>query len=702
MAALAAVITLSPPLAVLAAESAKADPTEAVAQAVSLPALPAKGKQAQKPLAPQTLPTQKVLAPLKRALQPLVAQKLPSSTSSQNPPGGTNSGPPVQNPSLSSPGVPALGGGADHLQAPAAPGDNPNLFNPTSMPEGVPSPHLPITDITNPMPTTGLPPASQGLPVDASGLSPRERKDDYDVINTQAENFRRRFLQGEAIELRLPMGDQLMPLGSKLPPIRLEATYTQPISLREVVSYCLDNNLAIRIQGEQVESNKWLTIAQVGRYLPNALLLYRSQYQAGTSLVGGVIPVKFGNPFVNISAGFQYFGFQGGAVTFNMLSNLHQYRAAKQGYRASINDALNQVSQNYYNLVRNQALLQIQTRAVDVSKAQVELNRQLERAGTGTRFQVLQSQTQLARDQQNLLTQEVGLRNSAIDLATNLNLNATVNLLSVESEVRKVRLIDPSVDINGLINIAFQNRPELKQFKEQWIAAKRQIQLQVASLYPQFQFFGNFAGNGQTLTRQYAYSAPSTTAVQVAGAPTLTQFTTSGSSSTTPRVATGEVYNAGYVYNPPQLVNRQVRKSYQIGMEVDWNFLNMGIPQAANAASAKALARQASLRINQQIMAVLQQVRESYLNSQTAERQIEVATKAVLSSAEELRLARVRLANGVGTNIDVINAQRDFTQALVDKADAIIQFNIQQVQLLRDIGVISYDTLTSGRLVKAQ
>ena len=65
--------------------------------------------------------------------------------------------------------------------------------------------------------------------------------------------------------------------------------------------------------------------------------------------------------------------------------------------------------------------LQIQTRAVEVSKAQVQLNRQLERAGTGTRFQVLQSETQLARDQQNLLTQEVGLRNSAIDLATNLN-----------------------------------------------------------------------------------------------------------------------------------------------------------------------------------------------------------------------------------------------------------------------------------------
>ena len=103
--------------------------------------------------------------------------------------------------------------------------------------------------------------------------------------------------------------------------------------------------------------------------------------------------------------------------------------------------------------------------------------------------------------------------------------------------------------------------------------------------------------------------------------------------------------------------------------------------------TAKAQARAALLNSNQQLLYVVQQVRESYLNSQTAERQIEVADKGVISSAEELRLARVRLANGVGTNIDVINAQRDFITALVQKANAIIQFNIAQAQLLHDIGV---------------
>ena len=143
-----------------------------------------------------------------------------------------------------------------------------------------------------------------------------------------------------------------------------------------------------------------------------------------------------------------------------------------------------------------------------------------------------------------------------------------------------------------------------------------------------------------------------------------------------------------------------MRKSYSIGYRIDWNYPNFGVPSIAAVNAARANARIALLNSNQALINVFQQVRESYLNSQTAERQIEVADKAVISSTEELRLSRVRLANGVGTNIDVINAQRDFITALVNKANAIITFNLAQVQLLHDTGLISVETLTSGRLVR--
>jgi outer membrane protein TolC len=292
--------------------------------------------------------------------------------------------------------------------------------------------------------------------------------------------------------------------------------------------------------------------------------------------------------------------------------------------------------------------------------------------------------------------------------------------LSVETEIRKVRLIDPTLDINTLVALAVLNRPELRQYEQLRVAARRNIQVAAAPLYPQMQFFGSVNGNGATLGHSQVLTKPSFTTVAVAApsasstiispnagvtsasgtmvsagnVQSITGFPGIGTSNTTPLVASASQYN------PPTLESRQMKESYTIGLRVDWNYPGLGVPTASNVWAAKALARQALLNSNQQLLNVLQQVRESYLLSQTAEREIEVTTKAVISAAEELRLSRVRLANGVGTNIDVINSQRDFTTALVNKAQAIIQFNIAQAQLLHDIGLITVDTLTSGRLVK--
>jgi outer membrane protein TolC len=592
----------------------------------------------------------------------------------------------------------------------------------------------PVTpeNLLNTPPTAFGPPAGIGNTPDVSqpatgeigrppNLPPTQIKQDQVWMQSQFDIMNKRYLIGEAIALSLPQPSQLMSLGATLPPIKLEANYTQPISLKDSLLYSLDNNLAIRIANANKSAQKWLTVGQFGGFLPNVIMNFQHQFLKGSSLIGGVIPSVFDTPNTTAQAGFQMFGFQGGSVLFGSLSQLHQFRAAREQLHGTINDTLLAVTRAYYNLVQNQVLLQIQTRAVEVARAQVLLNQQLESAGTGTKFQVLQSDTQLALNEQNLLGQEVALRNSAIDLATTMNLNAAVNFLSVETEIRKVRLVDPSLDINTLISLAVLNRPELRQYEQLRIAARRNIQLSSAGLYPQFQFFGSINGNGATLTKSYVTTQPSFTTVAVDSPPTSTsivspngnisslsdaivppggkQTTANGKAGTS---NTRTLVGAAEQFVPPQVQSRQMRKSYTIGVRVDWNYNNLGVPTASNIWAAKALARQALLNSNQQLLNVLQQVRESYLLSQTAEREIEVTTKAVISATEELRLAQVRLANGVGTNIDVINAQRDFVTALVNKAQAIIQFNIAQAQLLHDMGLITVDTLTSGRLVKRE
>ena len=634
--------------------------------------------------------------------------------------------------------APGLVGGTSALAQNSAPASSPN--DQLSYPANPPQPAIPAQARVAPGANAGSQPAADpqnpatgndGLPSGApvgselnygkvggepwpeelnnSLLAPFFRKQETQVIEGQASDFRSKYLVGETIELQLPKPNQMIQLGKRLPAIRLEASYTQPVNLKDVLHYSIDNNLDIRIQQEQVNTERWRLGAQAGRFLPDTIMNYQSQFLQGSQLLGGTIPISFKTPNVNTQAGFRYYGFRGGAVMFGTLAQLHTFKASKQLLKASVNDTLLEVTRQYYNMIRNQALLQIQTRAVEVSKAQVTLNQQLQRAGTGTKFQVLQAETQLARDEQSLLTQQVELRRTAIRLAVTLNLNSNVNLLSLDPEVRKIRLINPESDINRLIALTILNRPELRQFEELRLAARRQVQVAAAPLYPRFSMFGTVTGSGQTLSQKYQFVPGSFRDVPVTGtAPSgtvidLTQGNgnnPSGNINTFVNPALNKTLtSAGEVFTPPSFTSRQIRPSYAIGFLLDWNQEGMGVPTAATVGAQKAQARQALLRSNQTLIGVLQEVRDAYLTSETAERQIEVATKGVLSSAEELRLARVRLANGVGTNIDVINAQRDFTQALVTKADAIVVFNIAQAQLLRNMGLISVDNLTSGRLV---
>src|SRR5262249_44320371 len=116
----------------------------------------------------------------------------------------------------------------------------------------------------------------------------------------------------------------------------------------------------------------------------------------------------------------------------------------------------------------------------------------------------------------------------------------------------------------------------------------------------------------------------------------------------------------------------------------------------ANIYAAQALARQAGIQANQELQTIFQQVRSSYLGWRVAREQIDNSATAVDSSTEELRLAEIRLRQGVGTNLELIQAQRDYINALTSQSQAIVGSNLAQAQLLHDTGVISMDTLLHG------
>jgi outer membrane protein TolC len=137
-------------------------------------------------------------------------------------------------------------------------------------------------------------------------------------------------------------------------------------------------------------------------------------------------------------------------------------------------------------------------------------------------------------------------------------------------------------------------------------------------------------------------------------------------------------------------------RSFQAGFGLSWSIPSFGLTNVANIYTAHTLARQAMMQCNQELSLVLQTVRGDYLSMLNARAVIDTAAYAVASSREAWRLARVRLRSGVGTNLEEIQAQRDYVTALTNQAQAIVSSNIAQAQLLHDMGMISVTTLTNG------
>src|SRR5256712_9440539 len=79
-------------------------------------------------------------------------------------------------------------------------------------------------------------------------------------------------------------------------------------------------------------------------------------------------------------------------------------------------------------------------------------------------------------------------------------------------------------------------------------------------------------------------------------------------------------------------------------------------------------------------------VRQSYLNLQSAREGLDGADALQAQAAEALRIANVRFAAGVGTSLEVLSAQAASSQAEVAKAQAFFTYNVARAALVRAVG----------------
>ena len=101
---------------------------------------------------------------------------------------------------------------------------------------------------------------------------------------------------------------------------------------------------------------------------------------------------------------------------------------------------------------------------------------------------------------------------------------------------------------------------------------------------------------------------------------------------------------------------------YSYGVQLNWSIFDGG-NKVARYKEAKALLDSAKANVRDTELTIWQQVEQAYVNLISAEEQIGAAQKAVESAQENFRLSQGRFDAGVGTIIELTDAQLALTQA---------------------------------------
>jgi OMF family outer membrane factor len=432
-------------------------------------------------------------------------------------------------------------------------------------------------------------------------------------------------------------------LPTQVDQVRIQAL--RPLSLKEVENLAEVNNPNLKAIATQVDQAQSNLRAQLAAWYPS-LNLNLQNFPAYT---GGNQRSTNGADTLTVPKGTKTYTYTN---RWDMSANLTaqwdvinpqrvpQVSAARDSFEQSRNRYLIalrelrlQASQAYFQLQLSDDRVRIGQESVRASLVSLRDARARFQAGVATKLEVLQAETQLARDQQ-LLTDALNDQSVARrDLARLLDLPQNVTPTAKEP-LRPLGVWTPSLQESIVAAYAF--REELDNAILDISVSNSQANSALGTVQPFLSVFANLTGFRYQGNEQVIVDLPGT---------------------------------SGWA----------VENSF--GVNVRWNIFDGGAARA-QFRQAKQRAQENSFRFAQARDDVRFEVEQSFYELGRANRNIQTTSREVISSREALRLSRLRFQAGVSTQREVVDSQRDLTQAEVRYSQALAEYN-NNLSLLR-------------------
>lgn len=412
------------------------------------------------------------------------------------------------------------------------------------------------------------------------------------------------------------------------------AANTYPVDLATVLKLAGAQNLDVQLARNAVEDARGSYAGAIQKFLPNLVpsANYLRHSGRAQAVDGTLLDVTKDSTSAGIGATAQIVV---GDAIFSTLQNRQLLTAANAGATVQERDSTVTAAQQYFDLVRTRALVDVVSQGLSVSQNyQTQLDEAV-RIGIAFRGDALRVQTQTQRLQVELARAKQQQRLAAAKLAQTLHLDPLVELVPADAEPMPLALIEADISATELLQTALANRPELKQ-SEALIAAAEQA-------------------------RRGAIYGPLI--------PTL-----------------GAQAFVGHLDGGPAGVDQDDGTTRDYGVGLSWKIGPGGLFDWGRIKSSNAKLTAAELSNEKLRTEISRQVVDGQTRVQSLFEQLRAARQNMSSAEETLRLTRERRELGVGTVLEDIQAQQELVKARTDYLGIVTELNQEQYGLLRTVG----------------
>lgn len=414
----------------------------------------------------------------------------------------------------------------------------------------------------------------------------------------------------------------------------------QVVSLtwNDVVGLSRHNNLRLKIKEQEYREqrlNEWKSLSD---FLPT--INYNFQAVNNVELpefvfMGRRFRVGTNYNFAH-NLQLQYPLFTGGLRYANWQIQKNVKKSLKEELQNLEDQVVLDALEAYFNIMLSDALIDVNRRAYDAAKANLEQVKKFYDQGAASRLDYLRAKSRFSSTIPNLTSARNNKKMALENMKYILNLDPADSLVILDS-LKKMDFLQEfeRVKLEALQELALGQRSDLKQAKYQREAAKDQKIISASQFLPSIVFNASVQHQAQIDNADVAWD----------------DYTRSKTASISLRIP-----------------------------------LFQGAKRVLDYQQAHITDKRAKLQVEQFKRSVLLDVENGYNQFQEASKNLTSLLEATEEAREALRLANLSYQEGLSTQVDVLSALLAFTQNEVKYQQGIFQYNVSQLRLLKAIG----------------